>query len=116
MALCSLLNLPTDDREAHGFVFDHDQEHRREMLVGSGRSSLAALQPNIIDPAPIDNTSRRAGNWHQDHQRAHDDFYLAQAKVPSNQNMIDSNLAEPASLAWWTFVNHMQHYIAQQTI
>jgi hypothetical protein len=111
MPLCSLLQLPIDDRAAQGFVFDHDQAHRDYIII----AGLPSNRPAIIDPAPIAYTSRIAGNWHHDHQRSHDDFSLNQTKAAISQNLIDSTLAEPASLEWWTFVNHMQHYIDQQT-
>ena len=106
MSTASLLYLTPDARRAQGFVFDHDQLHR-EMTV-SGNADRATL----LDPAPIAYTSQRAGNWHFDHQWDHDNFNLAFFGFKRDP-MADSNLAEPASLAWWTFVNHQQHYLAQ---
>jgi hypothetical protein len=112
MPLCSLLNLPTDGRAAIAFVFDHDQEHRS--LFNAAGSSAGAL-PYFLDPAPISQTSIRAGNWQYNHQTSHDDFdAVIFGGRFGRQNIADSSLAEPASLAWWTFVNHHEHYIANQ--
>lgn len=110
MALVSLLTLPTNVRGAQGFVFDHDQEHR---------SMLDALQPGVaqptlIDPAPIEQTSRRAGNWHFDHQTGHDQFSFAIFGFRIPQNMADASFADKSSLSWWTFVNHQEHYQINQ--
>jgi hypothetical protein len=109
MALASLLTLPTNARAAVGFVFDHDQEHR---------SMLAALDtqngPPILDPAPIKLTGPRAGIWHINHQTSHDDFSVAIFGYQSPHNMADATFADQSSLAWWTFVNHHEHYLNNQ--
>jgi hypothetical protein len=105
VALCSMLVAPTDQRAAVGFIFDHDQLHR-SLSDTLGPTTL----PRILDPATIEDTTIRAGNWHTDHQFAHDDFNLAIFGITFSQNLADSNLLEPASLAWWTFVNHQEHF------
>ena len=104
MPLCSLMTLPTDERGAYGFVFDHDQLHRA-MLEAVGNNA----QPPLLDPAPLSATSERAGSWHYGHQTAHDQFDLAISGVQTQQNMADSTFAEPSSLTWWTFVNEQEH-------
>lgn len=109
MSTASLLNLPTDNRAAIGFVFDHDQEHRSLF----NRIASPSEHPALIDPAPIAQTSRRAGNWQFDHQIAHDDFNAALFDTRfGRQNIADSDLTSQASLEWWTFVNHHEHYLA----
>jgi hypothetical protein len=109
MPLCSLLVVPTDARAAQGFIFDHDQFHR-SMTDALGPPS----KPRLLDPATIQDTTTPAGYWHFDHQNGHDDFNLALFGTQLNQNMADNNLLEPASLAWWTFVNHQEHFLINQ--
>ena len=109
MGPVSMLNLPTDPLAAVGFVFDHDQLHR-SLSAALGPGSL----PRLLDPATLAETSRRAGNWNFYHQDAHDDFNLAMFGTHFGQNLADSNLTNPASLAWWTFVNHQEHYLDNQ--
>jgi len=105
VTIASLLVMPTDQRAAIAFAFDHDQLHRDFTdVLGSGS------KPRLLDPATVSDSTVRAGYWHFDHQNGHDDFNLALFGVPLNQNMADSNLIEPASLAWWTFVNHQEHF------
>lgn len=105
MSIASLLVVPTDQRAAEAFIFDHDQFHR-DMTNVLGPTSL----PRLLDPTSVQDASVRAGNWHFNHQNGHDDFNLAVFGAQLNQNMADSNLIEPASLAWWTFVNHQEHF------
>ena len=110
MPLASLLTLPTNARGAVGFVFDHDQEHR---------SMFAALEPGpamppILDPAPIEATLPRAGNWHYDHHNSHNEFSVAIFGFQTPQNMADATFADKSSLSWWTFVNHHEHYLINQ--
>jgi hypothetical protein len=112
MPLCSLLNLPTDGRAAMAFVFDHDQEHRS---LYNAANTPGSRGPGLLDPAPLAQTTVRAGNWHYDHQVAHDDFNQAlYAARFGRENIADTSFVEPASLAWWTFVNHHEHYLANQ--
>lgn len=110
MALASLLALPRNQREAYGFVFDHDQEQR---------SMFTALDPSvgnppILDPAPIKATAERAGVWHYNHHHAHEDFSIGAFGYRLTQNMADATFAEKSSLSWWTFVNHHEHYLINQ--
>jgi hypothetical protein len=116
MSLASLLTLPTNERGAWGFVFDHDQTHRSMFaaLQPSGPTQSVGALPPILDPAPIRQTERRAGNWHFDHQAVHDQFNVAIFGVQTPQNMADATFAEKSSLTWWTFVNHHEHYLNNQ--
>jgi hypothetical protein len=109
MPLCSLLVVPTDQRAAQAFIFDHDQLHR-DMTTAIGPPSL----PRLLDPTTVQDASVRAGYWHFNHQNGHDDFNTALFGTPLNQNMADSNLTEPASLASWTFINHQEHFLINQ--
>jgi hypothetical protein len=110
MALASLLTLPTNERGAWGFVFDHNQAHQSmyAALLSGG------VLPPILDPAPFSATSRRAGNWHFDHQAVHDQFSEAIFGFQTPQNMADATFADKSSLTWWTFVNHHEHYLINQ--
>jgi hypothetical protein len=105
VALCSLLVMPTDQRAAIGFTFDHDQLHR-DLSTALAPHDL----PRLLDPTTTEDAATRAGYWHFTHQDAHDNFNLALFGTQLNHNLADSNLLEPASLAWWTFVNHLEHY------
>ena len=117
MALVSLLIVPSDQRSAIGFVFDHDQLHRSmtdaqiQANSSKGGTNTSGSRPFLLDPATVAAVTRRAGNWHFDHQNAHDNFNVAIFGTRFGQNLADSNLVEPASLAWWTFVNHQEHYL-----
>ena len=111
MVLASLLTLPTNERGAVGFVFDHDQLHRAMLEVASANG-----QPPLLDPAPISATSERAGSWHYGHQTAHDQFDQAVFGFQTPQNMADSTFAENSSLTWWTFVNHQEHLRDSQVL
>lgn len=105
MPLASLLVVPTDQRAAEAFIFDHDQLHR-DMSTALAPNDL----PRLLDPTTVQDAATRAGYWQFTHQNGHDNFNLALFGTPLNQIMADSNLTEPASLAWWTFVNHAEHF------
>lgn len=97
--------MPSDERAAEAVAFDHDQLHR-DLTTVLGPTSM----PRILDPVSMQSASTRAGPWLTNHQFGHEDFNRAVFGVEFNQNMADSNLTEPASLAWWTFVNHQEHF------
>ena len=101
MALVSLLKMPTDDRARAAFAFDHDQQHR---ALGNF--------PYLLDPVTPTAAPPRATSWHQNHQRAHIDMTLNFASNIFNPNLMDSDLSDNKSLAWWTFLNHQEHRIA----
>lgn len=105
MALCSLLVVPTDERAAAGFTFDHDQLHR-DMSTAIAPNDL----PRLLDPTTVQDAATRAGYWNFTHQNAHDNFNLAIFGVEFNQQLADSNLTQSESLTFWTFVNHAEHF------
>ena len=106
MAFPSLLVMPDNDRALAAFNFDHDMIHRA-YIPGYPQSNI----PYIFDPVPPQTFASRARNWQQLHQQAHAD--LSSARVTLNKPMMDSNLGDPESRTWWTFINNQEHYIAQ---
>ncbi|HEX3525161.1 MAG TPA: hypothetical protein VHT52_24115 [Stellaceae bacterium] len=104
------------------FTFEHMMAHRNYFAVmeTSGYSVL----PYLLDPSY--DTNIPASPWHQNHQQAHNDYNAALPPywdanavgfgIPQNQILIDSNLSNPDQLSWWTFINHQEHYIANNAI
>lgn len=116
MQPASLLVMPLTERGREAFVFDHDQAHRslNSATTAPTKVTSAHGQNYLLDPSTVAQTARRAGNWHFDHQSAHNDFDLTFSSFRSCHILADSNLSDPGSLALWTFMNHHQHYIANQ--
>lgn len=121
MSTVSLLNLPSGDAARNAFTFDHAMAHRTVMQV-MGPLSRFSIMPYFIDPT--DYNARPATRWHQTHQQGHDDFNngvpaystALTPRIPSSQILIDSNLQERGSRSWWTFANHMEHFVAADAI
>lgn len=117
-----LLVYPNDTEIARNtFSFDHAMAHRNVMAV-MGPIDQWTVMPYWIDP-----TNYQAGpatNWRLQHQQAHDDFIetlptnptAETPGIPMAQNLIDNDLQDPGTRAWWTFNNHMQHLIASSAI
>lgn len=105
------------------FAFEHMMAHRRYFAVMSPLNRFSAL-PYLLDPAY--DTNIRASMWHINHQKAHTDFanslpanYNAgpdQVGIPTAQPLADSDLSNAESLTWWTFLQHEEHYLADQAI
>ena len=115
-SLASLIVVPETEGGREAFVFDHDQLHRALTTAEALRGNKLPLRQYILDPVRAADAATRAGPFNLDHQRAHNDFGLqARGNVPT-QILIDHNLSDPASLAWWTHVNLRQHFIDNQTV
>ena len=113
MSLVSLLT--GDDRS---FDFEHAMAHRG--LLG-GLAPLDRFSATTYTMDPIEDTDKRASLWHLNHQHLHDDFadvVLAHTAatggpgVSINQILVDSDLSDQRSRAWWIFANHREHYNA----
>lgn len=106
------------------FDFEHAMAHRMYFAVMSPLSNYSVL-PYFIEPKPGP-TPPPATNWRLNHQQAHDDyggalppFWSADSigfGIPQRKNLIDSNLSDPSDVSWWTFVNHQEHYTANDAI
>jgi hypothetical protein len=104
-----------------GFVWEHAMAHRNALGVMSPLTRFSAV-PYFIDPF----TARRpADQWHFDHQQAHDDSqnhlpadYLGDIVVGTGvgANLVDSDLSDPWNRSWWTFKNHIEHFVGSNTI
>lgn len=121
MAISSLLNVPEGDAARNAFSFEHAMAHREVMAVMAPLNQWSAM-PYFIDPA--DWKASPADSWNLDHQQAHNDYasYLPAYSVALTPGftfqhiLVDSNLADPASLTWWTFLNHQDHFLANNIV
>lgn len=119
MTVATLLNFPDNERDQSAFAFDHAMAHRNYLQVMAPLSGWSAI-PYFIDPMPSSETAVRASLWHLDHQVAHNDFNEALPSnwnqdtqgIPTTQILVDSDLGNSGSLAWWLFANHQEHYVA----
>lgn len=102
------------------FVFEHMQQ-TQALWTAMQIAGLSVL-PYVLDPAY--DTEIPGSAWHLNHQQSHDDFNAALPSyrgsltvgIPQNEILIDSNLANADQLTWWTFINHQEHYVANNTI
>jgi hypothetical protein len=126
MTTATLLVFPAadDDRAQAAFAFDHAMTHRNYYQFMNPLHQWSVM-PYFIDPAPSRaETAIRAGPWHLNHQHAHNDFThslpvdwgMQAPGIPSDQILVDSDLTDRGSLAWWTFANHQEHYLANATV
>ena len=70
-------------------------------------------RPVILNPTY--STDIPASLWHLDHQQAHDVFRAASG-VGTGNNFKEYNLNSEKDLKWWTFINHFEHNVANQTL
>lgn len=103
------------------FSFEHAVSHRTALGVMSPLYRFSVI-PYFIDPMEV--TEQPGGPWHLNHQQAHTDaasqlpIALDQRRrgVDLNANLLDYALENPDSRAWWTFVNHLEHYVGSGTV
>jgi hypothetical protein len=104
------------------FAFDHAMGHRNALGVMSPLNRFAII-PYFIEPMQSD-IGTPGSSWHLDHQTAHDDAlehlpsYFGAATVGLHIGGIlrDTDLDDPRQRTWWTFQNHMEHYVGGNTI
>ena len=96
------------------FAFEHAMAHRLYLGMMSPLPRFSVV-PYFMDPMTA---KRPADGWNFNHQRAHDDAdnvipgsYLGPATLGFSPNLVDSNLSDPWNRSWWTFINHMEHYV-----
>jgi hypothetical protein len=103
------------------FPWDHAFAHRNALGVMSPLDRFSSI-PYFIDP--MQDIATPGSMWHLDHQSAHND---ALANLPTEfgastvglfigQNLRDTDLDDPRQRLWWTFQNHMEHYVGGNTI
>ena len=103
------------------FAFDHAMAHRNGLGIMSPLDRFSAI-PYFVDP--MVGVAEPASIWHLRHQQAHND---ALANLPTEfgastvglfigQNLRDYNLDDARLRTWWTFENHMEHYVGGNTI
>lgn len=107
------------------YDFEHAMAHRAYYAVMSPLSDYSVL-PYFIEPMPRTPPPPPATNWRLNHQQAHNDYRAAIPGywgadsigfgIPQSQNMIDSSFTDPSDMPWWTFVNHQEHYTANDAI
>jgi hypothetical protein len=96
--------------------------HRIALGVMSPLNRFSIL-PYLIDPM-LENTAIPAGPWNLRHQQAHNDalqnlptsFGAATVGLFIGQNIRDTDLDDPRQRTWWTFQNHMEHYVGGNTL
>jgi hypothetical protein len=116
MAHVSLLN--TQDPN---FAFEHWNVHRQALGVMSPLTRFS-LVPYFLDP--IQDPNQPAGPWHLNHQQAHNDaenqlpttYTSRDSGVNFGSNLVDTNLSHAWNRSWWTFQNHLEHYVGNNTI
>jgi len=108
----------------HTYAFEHMMAHRTYWGAMSPLSRFSVV-PYVLDP--MMGTDIPGGPWHMNHQQAHNDAQgalPAQFATPSvmsldlfvGQNLRDTRFDNPDSRRWWTFANHMEHYVTNDTI
>lgn len=125
MALCTLLRFPTSPAAVRGWAWEHAMAHRT-LYGGMQNLTKLSVLPYQIDPMEFGNPK-----YQMNHQQAHTDamanlprypyslvtnapaaYPLDETGIPSAQNLYDTR----GNTRWWTFVNHMEHMIAQATV
>jgi hypothetical protein len=122
MAVVTLLNLEETNAT---FDFEHAMAHRNYFGAMYPLPRFSVL-PYLIDPTQ--NGELPASKWHLNHQQAHNDVlpvipsrynYFAptdEVGLFIGSNLIDTDLADEGQRKWWTFANHMEHYIANNAL
>ena len=103
------------------FAFEHAMAHRNAMGVMSPLDRFSVV-PYLLDPEQ--NLAIPGSMWHLDHQQAHNDALThlpTEFGAPTVGLFIggilrDYDLDNQAQRTWWTFQNHMEHYVGGNTI
>jgi hypothetical protein len=110
-------------------IFDwaHRMQHELYFRYMPDPRQFSGL-PYELDPAYQQNVP--FGPWHWPHQQAHNDFnevlppndFFDPTVLPIPTRIFQTNILGEAnkdkqeSWTWWTFVNHQEHYIADNSI
>jgi hypothetical protein len=122
---------PTD-AQVSVFAFEHMMA-TRNYFVAMAPLSRFSLLPYMLDPFPYPK-EQEAHPWNLNHQQAHNDALASLPKafgatdpeeegepvgpdpddigLSIGQILRDTNFDNARQVKWWTFQNHMEHYIA----
>ena len=103
------------------FGFEHAMAHRNGLGAMAPLSRFSVL-PYMLDP--MQHQEIPGSMWHLDHQQAHNDaldslpsyFGSDTAGLAIGGILRDYNLDDASQRTWWTFQNHMEHYVGGDTI
>ena len=129
MSIATLLHMNNAPTSKATFSFEHMMAHRNYFGIMSPLDRFSVL-PYLLDPM---GKVSPADNWHLNHQQAHNDalttiptfFYgrggltpeeQVQAGLAIGQNIRDPDLNVYEAHSWWTFKNHMEHYVANGSV
>lgn len=106
-----LLVMPQDALTRNTFAFEHDMHHRRILTAMFKQSPTFTVEGahNLLDP------QRNLPKYHLDHARSHINAAIG-LNVNIGHNLLDTNLTDPGKKTWWTFVNHIEHMVADTKI
>jgi hypothetical protein len=118
MALVTLLNINDP-----AFGFENAMATRNELGVMSPLTRFSVI-PYFLDPImPVMPTP--ADWWNLNHQQAHNDAmnalpyaYLSDIDLSFavGANLVDTDLNDPEERSWWTFINHLEHFVSSNAI
>lgn len=110
------------------FAFEHVMQHRQYFSFMPDLSHFTSL-PYLLDPPHRQDIP--AGPWNQKHQQAHDDFNASLPpfyaynpadapnppfRIMQTNILVEGNKSNRENWTWWTFINHQEHYIANNAI
>jgi hypothetical protein len=132
MSIVTLTEAPTPE-SASVHAFEHMMAHRNYFVAMAPLNRFSIL-PYLLDPIqPRLPNVTEAQDWNLHHQQSHDDTLASLPKYygitdPEEANetgpdpddvglsigqiLRDTNFDNPMQVTWWTFQNHMEHYIA----
>lgn len=110
-------------RKDRTFAFEHAMSHRNALGVIWPLPRFSVI-PYFIEPEVKERGKKPSSSWHLDHQQAHND---ALANFPSQYgstqvglhigvDLRDYDLDRERTRKWWEFQNHMEHYVASNSI
>jgi hypothetical protein len=110
---------PSNPNQEPTFSFEHAMSHRR--LLGA----MAPLTRfSVIPYGPI-TPGYNTGDWHLDHEQAHDDFQLTIPGwfgIPTSgiinpvYPLVETDFRNEDQLKWWTFHNFQEHLTGENAL
>jgi hypothetical protein len=131
MGAVSLLRMGDSPGERATFVWEHINAHRTFYAAMSPLARFTTM-PYLLDPQPPPTPRLNDAMWRLKHQQAHDDSMVTLPTwpysvigrlpaeqvpdplplgLPTNQNLIDTDLDNPGRRNDWLFTNHNEHYV-----
>jgi hypothetical protein len=103
--VAQILTMGDDAASQKAFAFDHAMRHR-DALGAMAPLDRFTLIPYFVDP------STEKPFWLLVHGQAHIDF-TSTLSIPSQQPLVDTDLADERKRTWWEFVNNQEHLLAE---